>query len=148
MIYLDASFLFSLHFRDCNSDASIRLTSDFAGALVVSALCEMETINAFALRVFRGEMSQRNMDVAIKDLESDFHSGLMQWKPVPDAAFQRAKSLSRMHTPRIGVRAADLLHVATALELGANSVFTFDTKQTAAAKAAGLTVNGSPEAAR
>jgi len=48
------------------------LVSGATDALVVSALCEMETVNAFALRVFRHEMSERNMGKAVKDLESIF----------------------------------------------------------------------------
>jgi predicted nucleic acid-binding protein len=44
----------------------------------------------------------------------------------------------------IGVRAADLLHIAAALELGAKSLYTFDQKQSKAAQAAGLAVNELP----
>ena len=144
IIYLDASFLFSLHFRDSNTASALLLASRAAETLVVSALCEMETINAFGLRVFRGEMSEQNVVNAMRDLESDFRSGLLQWRPVSDEAFQRAKALSRKHTASIGVRAADLLHVATAIELGATTFFTFDLKQALAAQTAGLVVNEPP----
>jgi hypothetical protein len=76
MIYLDASLVFSLHFRDSNTFEAMRLMGTATESLLVSALCEMETINAFGLRVFRSEMSARNMDNAVKDLESDLRSGL------------------------------------------------------------------------
>jgi predicted nucleic acid-binding protein len=144
MIYLDASVVFSLHFRDSNTAEALRLVNGATEALVVSALCEMETVNAFALRVFRREMSERNMDNAVKDLESDLRSGVLHWKPIPEAAFTRAKTLSRKITPSVGVRAADLLHIAAAFELGAKSLYTLDQKQHHAAQAAGLTVNQLP----
>jgi predicted nucleic acid-binding protein len=144
MIYLDASVVFSLHFRDSNTDEALNLVSGATDALVVSALCEMETVNAFALRVFRHEMSVHNMDNAVKDLESDLRSGVLQWKPIPEAAFTRAKALSRKITPSVGVRAVDLLHIAAAFELGAKSFYTFDQRQHQAAQAAGLTVNQLP----
>jgi predicted nucleic acid-binding protein len=144
MIYLDSSVVFSLHFRDCNTGDAIRLVGGASEAVVVSAICEMETVNAFALRVFRKEMSARNMNVAVKDLESDLRSGLLLWKPLPQGAFARAKALPKKITPSIGVRAADLLHVAAALELGAGTFYTFDQKQRQAAQAVGIAVNPLP----
>jgi predicted nucleic acid-binding protein len=144
MIYLDASLVFSLHFRDSNTFEAMRLMGTATESLLVSALCEMETINAFGLQVFRSEMSARNMDNAVKDLESDLRSGFMQWRSIPEAAFTRAKALSRKIAPSIGVRAPDLLHIAAAFELGAKSIYTFDQKQHQAAQAAGLTVNPLP----
>jgi predicted nucleic acid-binding protein len=146
MIYLDASVVFSLHFRDNNTIKALHLMGAATEPLTISALCEMETINAFGLRVFGGEMSRRNMDNAVRDLESDLRSGLMQWRSIPEAAFSRAKTLSRRITPSTGVRAADLLHIAAALELGAGTIFTLDQKQHMAAQAVGLKVNQLPRA--
>jgi predicted nucleic acid-binding protein len=144
VIYLDASFVFSLYFHDSNTDKALEFVSVATEPLLVSDLCEMETINAFALRVFRGEMSMRNIDTAIKDLESDLGTGILVWKPMPEAAMARSKELSRKITPVTGVRAPDLLHIATALELGVSSMSTFDQKQRQAALAAGLAVNALP----
>jgi predicted nucleic acid-binding protein len=144
MIYLDASVVFPLYFRDCNTDKALVFVTAASESLVVSSLCEIETINAFALRVFRGDMSDRNMNVAIEDFESDLRSGILLWKAMPEAAMARSKELSRKITPSTGVRAADLLHIATALELGTSSMSTFDQKQRQAALAAGLAVNPLP----
>lgn len=104
----------------------------------------METVNAFALRVFRNEMSRLNMANAVADLESDLRSGILHRSPIPEAAFVRGKALAQKITPSIGVRAVDLLHVAAAFELGAKSLYTFDQKQHSAAQAAGLAVNQLP----
>lgn len=148
MIYLDASVVFSLHFRDSNTVEALDLIGNATEPLIISALCEMETINAFGLRVFRGEMSERNLDNAVKDLESDLRFGIMQRMPIPEPAFTRAKMLSREITPSTGVRAADLLHIGAALELGAKIIYTFDQKQHKAAQAVGLTVNQLPKPQR
>lgn len=145
MIYLDASVVFSLYFRDSNTAEAMRLVGAGTQTLLVSAFCEMEIINAFGLRVFRSEMSERNMRTAVKDLESDLRSGFLQWKPIPPAAFTRAKALAQKITPTVGVRAADLLHIAAAFELGAKLIYTLDQKQHRAAQAAGLRVNQMPE---
>jgi predicted nucleic acid-binding protein len=144
MIYLDTSVVFSLHFRDANTSAALALVAGAAESLLVTSLCELETVNAFSLRVFRKEMLPVNRDNAVRDLETDIRSGVLHLEPLPDAAFARAKSLAQSLTPSIGVRAVDLLHVAAALELGADTLYTFDLKQHRTAQAAGLTVNHLP----
>jgi predicted nucleic acid-binding protein len=141
MIYLDASVVFSLYFRDSNTEEALHLVTTATEALLVSAPCEMETINAFGLRVFSGKISKRNLENAVRDLDADLRSGFLQWVPLPDAAFVRAKALSRGITSSVGVRTADLLHIAAALELGAKIIYTLDQRQWKASQAAGSIVN-------
>lgn len=141
MIYLDASFVVSLHFRDANSAAALALIESASAPLAISSLGEVETVNAFSLRVFRKEMSAANMAQAVRDLDADLRNGVLQRCSFPESAFLRARTLAQSLTPLIGVRSEDLLHVAAALELGAEGFFTFDQKQHKAAQSAGLTVN-------
>ena len=47
MIYLDASVVFSLHFRDANTPAALTLIGTADAPLAISSLCEVETVNAF-----------------------------------------------------------------------------------------------------
>lgn len=144
MIYLDASVVFSLHFTDGNTPAALALAGGAGVGLVLTSLSELEAINAFALRVFRKEMSVANMGNAVRDLQTDIQSGILDLQPLPESAYSRAKTLAQALTPTLGVRAADLLHVSAALELGAKSFYTFDRKQHSTAKAAGLHVNPLP----
>jgi len=144
MIYLETSFLFSLYFRDLNTPSALALVAKMPAPTLITPLCELEAINAFAQRVFRKEMSAVNMANAVRDLQADIRSGVLDLRPLPEAAFVRAKTLAQTLTPKIGVRSADLLHVAAALELGAARLFSFDLRQREAAKAAGLKVNPLP----
>src|SRR5206468_769303 len=57
-----------------------------------------------------------------------------------DAAITRAVSLSTAHTQRLGARAIDLLHVASALALESELFLTTDERQAQLAKAEGLKV--------
>jgi predicted nucleic acid-binding protein len=141
MIYLDASVVFSLHYRDANTPAALSLIRNATAPLLITSLCELEAINAFSLRVFRREMTTGNSSNAVRDLETDIRSGVLVWRTLPESAFPRANLLAQSLTPTIGVRAADLLHVAAAIELGATLFYTFDRKQHQTAKAAGLSVN-------
>jgi predicted nucleic acid-binding protein len=53
---------------------------------------------------------------------------------------REAEKLGAAHNLAIGCRSADLFHIAAAGELGCGTFLTFDDKQTAMAKAAGLVV--------
>jgi predicted nucleic acid-binding protein len=144
MIYLDSSVVFSAQVKDANTLAATALLQSARETLALTRLCEVEFVNAVSLRVFRKEISDAQAQASIADLEKNLHRGIYQILPFPDSAFTRAKALALSLTPAIGVRAADLLHVAAAIELGATSLFTFDQKQHRTAQAAGLAANPLP----
>jgi len=144
MIYLDSSVVFSAQVKDANTLAANALLQSARGSLGLTQLCEVEVVNAVSLRLFRKEISDAQAQASIADLEKNLSMGVYQLLPFPDGAFGRAKALALALTPTIGVRAADLLHVAAALELRADAFYTFDLKQHRTAKAAGLTVNPLP----
>ena len=61
--------------------------------------------------------------------------------PVPwPEVFAESETLSAGHTGVLGTRAFDILHVAAAVTLGAKAFYTFDARQAALAKKAGLKV--------
>ncbi len=85
-----------------------------------------------------GEKEEAKM---LADLQSDIDGGLLQIASVDWAkVISQAEQLSARFTAKGGHRAFDILHVATALELGAAEFLTFDVQQSALAKAAGLKV--------
>jgi len=57
------------------------------------------------------------------------------------AAYETAVPLAGRFGPRFGMRALDTLHVACALQLGANEFWTFDERHRKLAKAVGLTIS-------
>lgn len=144
MIYLDSSVVFSAQIKDANTLAATALLQSARESLALTRLCEVEFVNAVSLRVFRKEISDVQAQASIADLEKNLYRGIYQILPFPDSAFIRAKALALSLTPTIGVRAADLLHIAAAIELGASSLFTFDQKQHRTARAAGLAANPLP----
>jgi predicted nucleic acid-binding protein len=144
MIYLDSSVLFSVQVKDANTVAAVALLRSEHETLGLTRLCEVEFVNALSLRLFRKEISESQAQASVADLEKNVSRGIYQLLPFPDSAFARAKVLALKLTPTIGVRSADLLHVAAALELGVSSLFTFDQKQHRTAQAAGLKVNHLP----
>jgi predicted nucleic acid-binding protein len=140
-IYAEPSFLVSLYIPDLNSAAALSTMQVSAGDLLITALGELEVINAFGLRVFRREASQAAAESALSNFEKDVRGGTFQIRGLSDDVFERALQLSRRTTPKLGTRAADLLHVAAALEFGAEYLFSFDQKQRKLARSLHLKLN-------
>jgi predicted nucleic acid-binding protein len=91
--------------------------------------------------VFRKEVAAAQAEASLGDFEKDLRDGVLQLRPLPEQAFERARQLSRQTTTRIGTRTADLLHVAAALELGVDWLYSFDKQQRKLARAVRLKIN-------
>jgi predicted nucleic acid-binding protein len=140
-IYADASFLVSLYSPDANSIAAARTMQASNGDRFVSVFGELEVVNAIGLRVFRKEVSATQAQSSLNDFEKDLRAGVFQLRPLLEQVFERARQLSRQTTPKLGTRTADLLHVATALELSADYLYTFDQQQRKLAHTVRLKLN-------
>jgi len=140
-IYVDTSFLVSLYSPDANSVAAARTMQASSGDRSVSVFGELEIVNAMGLRVFRKEISATQAQSSLNDFEKDLRAGVFQLRPLPEPVFDRARQLSRQTTPKLGTRTADLLHLATALELSADYLYTFDQQQRKLAQTLRLKLN-------
>jgi predicted nucleic acid-binding protein len=140
-IYAEPSFLVSLYIPDSNSAAALRTMQASTGEICVTVLGELEVVNAFGLRVFRREASPAAAQSALTNLEKDLRDGILQLQGLSDSLFERARLLSRQTTAKLGTRTADLLHVAAALELGADYLYSFDQQQRKLARSLHLKLN-------
>jgi predicted nucleic acid-binding protein len=133
-IYADPSFLVSLYSADSNGAMAARAMQTFTGECLVTTLGKLEVVNAFGLRVFRGDVSLEQARQSITDFENDLRDGIVRLRSLEDSFFERADQLSRQTSAKLGTRTADLLHVAAALELGADYLYSFDRQQRKLAK--------------
>ncbi|HSY54763.1 MAG TPA: hypothetical protein VK785_09970 [Opitutaceae bacterium] len=78
---------------------------------------------------------------ALVQVDTDLAASNLIHTPLawPDA-LDEAESLGEKYTVELGTRTLDLLHIGTALTLGLKNFLTFDQRQHACAKAAGLRV--------
>ena len=136
-VYADTSFFVSLYLPDRHSsEAQGRLTEQ--PRLWLTPLHRAEWTHAIAQHVFLGKMSAREAQRVYRDFEKDRTNSLWAEIDLPDAAFELCIELVRRHVSRLGARTLDTLHVAAALELGAEHFWTFDERQAKLAKAGGL----------
>jgi predicted nucleic acid-binding protein len=127
--------------EDGNTAQARQMLLDDFEPLFFTPFHRLEVVNGFRLRVFRGEMNSTRRVEALRQIEHDLADGILvsvnvRWSEI----FSRSEALSASYTEAAGHRAGDILHVALALETKAKVFFTFDRRQKALAKAAGLKV--------
>ena len=137
--YADPSALLKLYVHEPQSAAMSAWRARTKGALPITPHGRLEIVNSICLAVFRQLIDAEAMRYAIASFNEDLAEGRyldadVLWR----ATLRRAAELSRIHTPVLGCRSLDVLHVATALELGLRSLVTFDGRQQRLARAAGL----------
>lgn len=139
VIYADPSALSRLYLNQPGSREIHLWRARTPGRLPVTHHGRTELVNAVSLAMFRGERTREQGLKAWSNIEADFEDGhLGQVDILWRAALNRAAELSRTHTPNLGTRALDVLHVACALELKLKHFLTFDERQQKLAAACGL----------
>jgi len=137
--YADPSALLKLYIHHPESAQMSAWRARVKGALAMTHHGRVEIINGICLATFRRYISVEAMNDALASLEEDFAEGRyiqadLMWR----AALKRAGDLSRKHTPTLGCRSLDVLHVASALELELKNFLTFDRRQQKLARTVGL----------
>jgi predicted nucleic acid-binding protein len=140
-VYADPSFIVSLYGPDANSASAARTMQGSSGECFLTTFGELEVVNAMGLRIFRKEVSTAQAQSALVEFEKDLRDGVFQLRGLTDAILERAQQLSRQTTAKLGTRTADLLHVAAALELGVDCLYSFDLHQRKLAQALRLKLN-------
>jgi predicted nucleic acid-binding protein len=143
----DTSFLCAFYRRQDNSPRAAAYFKATPEALHVSGLLLYEFRQSVRFQVWLHERDktkgypQADCDRALADLQTDLDTGALvvvtaDW---PDV-HRLAETISKRHTIAGGHRSLDILHVATALHLGAREFLTFDTNQRKLAAAEKLKV--------
>jgi hypothetical protein len=139
--YADTSFLFSLYGNDANSARARPVGDTLNVPFAFTPLHRHELRNAFRLAVFRRVMTAERCRTVLVEIEADTKTGALVETPVAWAeVFAEAEALSAAHTAALGTCATDILHVAAACAAGVKNFLTFDSKQAALARKAGLKV--------
>lgn len=97
-----------------------------------------ECSHAIAKQIFYRNISPAAADIVFDALKHDRAEGLWFEVAIPEKAFEVCAELGRRHGPKLAMRTLDTLHVACAMELGAENFWTFDERQAKLAKAVGL----------
>ncbi len=149
--YADSSFMLRLLTAEADSGSAIAAYRRLGlPPLFFLPLHRLEVRNAILQRAFHERRSlpsrrhrqvARERDAALGRLESFLaRRTLLDVALEMDPVLTRATALSDTHTERLGLRAIDLLHVASALSLECEFFLTTDARQAQLARAEALEV--------
>ena len=138
--YADTGFLVSLYSQDSHSLIASTLIRSSKPTFILTPLGEAEFTNALQLRVFRKEWASRHARLVRESFEQHQAAGVFRREPLSVEVWEKALSLSRRRTARLGTRTLDLLHVAAALVFAPDVFYTFDVRQRTLAHAERLRV--------
>ena len=138
--YADTSFLVSLYVLDGNSARAAAEMKHAKLPILLTPFGELELTNAMLLRLFRRELLPSKVKAAQALVRKDIEDGIFLLRPLAGTVYERARQIARRWTPRLGSCTLDVLHVASAVVLQADTFYTFDRSQAKLAKAEGLTV--------
>lgn len=144
--YPDTSFLCALYVAQSTSSAAIAHYQRMKEPLHVSALLLGEFRQSVRFQVFRHSRDasqgygRKTGFAALAKLQSNIDDGALVVVPVDWAeVINIAERISAQHTVGGGHRFMDVLHIATAKQLGATQLLSFDANQRMLAVAEGLT---------
>jgi len=145
--YPDTSFLCAFYLKQSNSPAAAAHAATMKEPLHVTTLLAYEFRQSLRFQVWRRAANPRegvapaDAQAALNQFEVDLTNGIAVLAPCNfQDVFHRADDLSTRHTISGGHRSFDVLHVATALHLGAREFLTFDANQRKLAAAKKLKV--------
>ena len=137
--YVDPSALRSLYVHDDRSSRFCAWRRRVGGSLTVTRFGRAELVNSVQLGVHRKLLSSGTAAAALGDFDADIRDGRLA---VVDVLWRRtldlAAALSTQHTGSLGTRTLDVLHVATAICLEKTHFVSYDVRQLALVRAAGL----------
>ena len=143
----DTSFLCALYRAQDNSPAARKQYAALTEPLQVSGLLLYEFRQSIRFQIWLHDQNPHKGYPAseggkmLAQLDDNIDSGAVTIVPADWPAVHRlAETLSKRHTVARGHRSFDVLHVATALHLGAREFLTFDANQRKLATAEKLKV--------
>lgn len=129
-VYVDPSALTLLYLHQPRSREMAAWRSKMDGALPMTHHGRCEVINALSHAAFCRSIDLETAELAQESFALDFaHGSYEQADILWRSALNRAGDLSREHTPKLGTRTLDVLHVACALELKLRYFLSFDERQ-------------------
>ena len=109
--------------------------------MLTSRLALFEAENSIRVMGVSSQLDPLERQLALETLARAILEGFINVRDVPiRRLYPAARRLSQYHSNKVGYGAMDILHVASALDLGADILLTFDVRQADLGRAEGLKV--------
>ena len=138
-LYIDTSVLVKLYYPEPESKQLAEWIQKQKQPILFTQFHELEMTNAFALKVYRNEISEESLKVLHKIIKNDKTSGILKVvNPDWSEVLHEAIKISNSNSSDIGTRSLDIIHIASANILNCDTFLSNDKRQMSAALAIGL----------
>jgi len=139
--FADASFIVSFCAEDEHGAKAKAWWRKSPCAMFTSRLALFEAENTLRVMRVARKLSAGEMNHALATLQRAQLEGFIElWEVPVRRLYPAARRLSQYHNTHKGFGAMDILHVASALDMGCDTLLSFDGPQRELAKAEGLNV--------
>ncbi len=137
----DSSLIVALYLNEADSARADGTCAFVAPPVRLTDWHLVEIANAFQRAVKNTRITPEQAVLLWRNFTDDVATGRFEIVQVDHAAvLARTLTLTQKHTATSGTRSLDLIHIASALEIGVTDFLSFDNRQRDAAKAEGLKV--------
>ena len=136
MIYFDTSYLVLLYYADVGAEAVRELAA--TDHLACAAHGQAEMIAAFHRKLREGAIRPAAYAALLGQVRAHHKAGAFQWLAPDDETFSRIAEVYAKLPAAVYLRAADAIHLATAVECGFRVVYSHDVHLLAAAEHFGI----------
>ena len=136
-IYADSSCLVALYLADRRLAQAQRLRAQHA-RVWLTPLHRVELAHSVARQALMKKISAAEAQEVLAQFQEDRKSRVWIEVNLPERTFDRCVQLVQQYSGRVPMATLDTLHIASALELGAERFWTFDERQAKLARTVGL----------
>lgn len=139
--YADTGLILSLYLPETTTDAAIAAVAGLSEPLPIMPLGLLELRNALNFAINRKQITVAERNAIWSKVQFQIRSGFfVSVTPSATELHDKARELSDFYTAKYATHSLDLLHVAAALLMRAETFLSFDQRQRKVADAQGLQV--------
>jgi len=121
MRYFDTAYILKLYVCEDGSEAVMRAANE-SGGLASSALAVSELHGVLHRHLRERRLGRDEFEAVLARFDDDLALGMWQWLPIVMSVHERVAAVYRELPPSVFLRAADAIHLATAIESGFRQV--------------------------
>lgn len=134
MIYFDSVYIAKFYLTEPDS-ARVKSLAEAEGRVCCSTIGRVEVAQVFHRKLREGQANRAEARALFDQFDADCASELWSWLPLTEGLIVAAAAAFRRLSPKLALRTADAMHLASANEHGLKAVYTNDVRMLAAAGA-------------
>jgi predicted nucleic acid-binding protein len=132
LIYFDSAYVAKFYLTEPDS-ARVKTLAEAEGRVCCSTIGRIEVAQVFHRKLREGQANRGEARALFDQFDADCANELWDWLPLTEELIVEAAAAFRRLSPKLVLRTADAIHLASAKAHGLKAVYTNDLRMLAAA---------------